>query len=163
MVSCSAARCRCVSASSPPRLNISKASPTKSRIRCCPVVGQKMQHLMCSLKSSDIALFWKYNDYGSLAEGLELYHDINFWQKSSLEAYPLSLEFFCVSPKISQKSLTTKLQDSLSLSKSTLKAQFFSFIRMRFNKSSPSRGSLTKAASERSSSQSWSDREYVSR
>ena len=41
LVSCSAARCRCVTASSPSRLNISKASPTKSRIRCCPVVGWK--------------------------------------------------------------------------------------------------------------------------
>ena len=39
LVSCSAARCSCVTASSPPRLNISKASPTKSRIS--PVVGQK--------------------------------------------------------------------------------------------------------------------------
>ena len=56
LVSCSAARCRCVIASSPSQMNISKASPTKSRIRCC---WSKMQHLMCSLKSSDIALFWK--------------------------------------------------------------------------------------------------------
>ena len=73
LVSCSAARCRCVTASSPSRLNISKASPTKSRIRCC---WSKMQHLMCSLKSSDIALSWKYNDFGSLPEELELYLDI---------------------------------------------------------------------------------------
>ena len=58
---------------------------------CC---WSKMRHLMCSLKSRDIALFWKYNDYGSLAEKLELYLDIIFWQKSSLEAYPLSLDFF---------------------------------------------------------------------
>ena len=49
---------------------------------------------MCSLKISDIALFWKYNDYGSLTEELELYLDIILWQKSSLEAYPLSLEIF---------------------------------------------------------------------
>ena len=34
---------------------------------------------MCSLKSSDIALFWKYNDYGSLAEELELYIDSIFF------------------------------------------------------------------------------------
>ena len=73
LVSCSAARCRCVTASSPSRLNISKASPTKSRIRCC---WSKMQHLTCSLKSSDIALSWKYNDFGSLPEELELYLDI---------------------------------------------------------------------------------------
>ena len=162
MVSCSAARCRCVTASSPSRLNIafiSKASPTKSRIRCC---WSKMQHLMCSLKSSDIALSWKYNDFGSLPEELELYLDI-IGKSRVLKPIPFPWIFFCVSSKIGQKSLTTKLQDSLSLSKSTFKAQFFSFIRMRFNKSSPSRGSLTKAAFERSSSRSWSDREYVSR
>ena len=155
LVSCSAARCRCVIASSPPRLNISKASPTKSRIRCC---WSKMQQLMCSLKSSDIALSWKYNDFGSLPEELELYLDI-IGKSRVLMPILFPWKLFFVSSKISKKSL----QDSLSLSKSTLKAQFFSLIRMRFNKSSPSRGSLTKAASERSSSQSWSDREYVSR
>ena len=63
---------------------------------------------MCSLESSDIALFWKYNDYGSLAEGLELYLDIIFWQKSSLEAYPLSLEIFLCELKDKSKITDTQ-------------------------------------------------------
>ena len=46
---------------------------TNQMLSCC---WSKMQHLMCSLKSSDIALSWKYNDFGSLPEELELYLDI---------------------------------------------------------------------------------------